>query len=68
MDVRRELEDLIRRYRDCCLWFAPPDYMPGTREEMLRVLDLIERYGDLEAFRRAEEIKAWLLQPSSGRF
>lgn len=60
MDVQQQLVDLIEEYRDRCLWFLRPDYLPGTPEEARRVLDLIERYGDRAGYRRAEEIKAWL--------
>ena len=59
-DVQKELAELIEECRDRCLWFLRPDYMPKTPEEVRRVLDLIERYGDLAGYRRAEEIKAWL--------
>jgi len=61
MDAPRQLAELIERYRDRCLWFLRPDYVPEGPDEILRVLELIERYGDLEAYRRAEEIKAWLI-------
>ncbi len=59
-DVQKKLADLIEEYRGRCLWFMRPDYMPGTPEEVRRVLDLIERYGDRAGYRRAEEIKACL--------
>ena len=59
-DVQKKLAELIEEYRDRCLWFLRPDYMPSTPDEARQVLDLIERYGDRACFRRAEEIKAWL--------
>ena len=59
-DVQEKLAALIEDYRDRCLWFIRPDYMPSRPEEARRVLDLIERYGDLAGYRRAEELKAWL--------
>lgn len=59
-DVQVEVAKLIAEYRDRCLWFLRPDYAPRTAEEIRHVLDLIERYGDLAGFRRAEEIRAWL--------
>jgi hypothetical protein len=34
---------------------------------MLRALDQIQRHGTLDAFRRAGEIKQWLLRSSSGK-
>ncbi len=51
---------LIEEYRERCLWFLRPDYAPKTTAEIVRVLDLIERYGDRAGYERAEEIKAWL--------
>ena len=59
-DVQIEVAKLVAEYRDRCLWFLRDDYMPRTTEDVRRVLDLIERYGDLAGYRRAEEIRAWL--------
>jgi hypothetical protein len=59
---------LVEDYRDRCLWFLREDYYPETREEILRVLDLIERYGDRMGYQRAEEVRAWLLQDSRQPF
>jgi hypothetical protein len=61
MNMEEELAALVEEYRDRCLWFLRPDYLPTTHEEMLQALELIERYGDRAGFERAEEIKAWLL-------
>jgi hypothetical protein len=52
-------------YRARCLWFLRSDYYPSTESEWLRVLDSIERHGDVAAFRRASEIRTWLLRASS---
>lgn len=54
------LPALIEEYRERCLWFLRPDYVPKTVSEIIKVLDLIERYGDRTGYERAEEIKAWL--------
>ena len=59
-ETSKDLAGLIKDYRERCLWFLRPDYVPKTTEEIIKVLDLIERYGDREGFRRAEEIKACL--------
>jgi hypothetical protein len=59
------LHALVDDYRDRCLWFLRPDYYPSTARESIRVLDLIERHGDVAAFRRASEIRTWLLRPSN---
>lgn len=64
---RQRIEKLVEDYRDQCLWFLRPDYMPTSRGEILRTLALIERYGDRAGYREAEEIKTWLLQRSRAR-
>jgi len=64
MSIAEKIAALVEEYRDRCLWFLRPDYRPTTNEEILRVLDLIERYGDRAGYERAEEIKAWLLRSS----
>lgn len=64
MNVVEQVTALVEDYRDRCLWFLRPDYLPTTAEEMRRVLDLIERYGDRAGYERAEEIKQWLSRDS----
>jgi hypothetical protein len=59
------LKRLVDDYRGRCLWFVREGYYPETREEVLRVLDAIQRYGDVEAFRRAGELRRWVSPPSS---
>ena len=63
-------EDPVRRlvddYRVRCLWFLRDDYYPATADERERVLRLIERHGDLAAFRRVAEVRTWLSRRSSG--
>lgn len=63
-DWRGELTRLVEEYRDRCLWFLRADFMPTTTAQILRTLEQIERYGDRDAYRRAEEIKRWLQLPS----
>lgn len=65
--VRDELREIVDEYRTRCLWFLRPDLYPETRDQALRMLGYIERYGDLEAFRRAGRIRLWLSQSSSER-
>jgi hypothetical protein len=64
--MREEFRRLLVEHRCQCLWFLREDYVPNTVPEMLRVLDLIQRHGSLEAFRRAGALKQWLLRNSSG--
>lgn len=65
MDFARRVAALVDEYRGRCLWFLRPDYYPETREEQLRVLQQIERNGDLAAFRKAAAMRQWLSRPSS---
>jgi len=55
-----EINALVEEYRDRCLWFLKPDFCANTPDEALRALDLIERYGDRSAYRRAEALRKWL--------
>ncbi len=67
-DAVAELENLVEKYRDQCLWFLRKDFIPNSTEEILRVLDLIERYGDRAGFERAQRLRRWLLLPTSAEF
>ena len=64
-DRRNHINELIEAQRAVCLWYLRSDYFPTTDVERVRVLDAIQKYGDLEAFRRAGEFKQWLLRHSS---
>lgn len=59
-EIHRRVDDLVERYRQRCLWFLRPDYVPDSDEARLRLLDQIQRNGDREAFIRAGEVKEWL--------
>jgi len=59
--VNRLLDD----YRLRCAWFLRSDYYPTNLEARLRVLDYVERRGDREGFRRAAELRRWLLPTSN---
>jgi hypothetical protein len=65
LEIQTTVRDLIDEYRTRCLWFLRPDYYPESREEQLRVLASIERYGDARAFQRASKVREWLSPPSS---
>jgi hypothetical protein len=60
--ARERIRSLIDRYRDRCLWFLREDCYPATAAEALRMLEAIERHGDLEAFREAATLRRWLSQ------
>ena len=63
--IDRAIDTLVDEYRHRCLWFLRADYRPVGRAEQLRVLDLIERHGDLAAFRKAAPLRQWLSRNSS---
>jgi hypothetical protein len=65
-DIAAAIDALIDEYRVRCLWSLRADYYPSTTAERLRVLELIQRHGDLAAYRRAATLRQWLSQsPSS---
>jgi hypothetical protein len=65
-DAHEEFRRLVDDYRSRCLWFLREDYYPDTARMRLRVLQLIEQYGDLEALRRVAKLRAWLSHDSNG--
>jgi hypothetical protein len=67
-DEEAALVSLLETYRARCLWFLRPDFVPASKEEWMRTLDLIERYGDMAAFKQAEEARKWLSRPSKAAF
>ena len=60
-----EYRSLVEKYRWMCLWSFPEDILPKTKREMSLVLDAFENYGDMNAYRKAGEIRKWLSQSSS---
>lgn len=65
LDIERAVDALVERYRDRCLWYLRPDYLPTTRQARLRALESIQRHGDREAFTQAAELREWLSHRSS---
>src|SRR6266480_109075 len=59
--VMRKVRALVDEYRANCLWFLREDYYSQTPQEALRVLEQIERHGDVAAFRKAVQIRPCLL-------
>lgn len=59
--VLRDVSRLADEYRERCLWFLRDDYHPQTEAEALRVLQHIERHGDVAALRKTAPLKQWLL-------
>lgn len=56
----KELRSLVDDYRTMCLWNMATDFMPVNRRQVALILDRIERYGDMAAYRRAAIIRKWL--------
>jgi hypothetical protein len=65
LDAEVALRGLVDDYRERCLWFLRRDYYPSTPNEVQRVLDYIQRYGDRDGFRRAGEVRQCLFPPFS---
>ena len=63
--VMQRVNILVDEYRTRCLWFLREDYYPESPAEACRVLEYIERHGDVVAFRKAAALRQWLLQNSS---
>jgi hypothetical protein len=63
--VMQEVIALVAEYRERCLWFLREDYLPRTTADALRVLQLIERHGDVASLRKVAPLKQWLLQRSN---
>jgi uncharacterized protein (DUF3820 family) len=60
--VLRDITRLADEYRERCLWFMRDDFQPKTLAEALRILQYIERNGDVAALRKVAPLKKWLLQ------
>ncbi len=60
-----EVDRLVDEQRVTCLWFLRPGSRPTTTDARIRVLEQIERHGDLASFRRAGTLRRWLSQTSS---
>jgi hypothetical protein len=56
---------LVETCRDRCLWFLAADHLPADREQALRALEYIERYGDRQAFVEARKLRRCLSPISS---
>jgi hypothetical protein len=59
--VMQSVNALVDEYWTRCLWFLREDYYPQTPTDALRVLEYIERHGDVWAFRKAATLRQWLL-------
>ena len=63
--MMQEVNALVDEYRAPCLWFLREDHYPNTIPEATRILETIERHGDLAAFRKAAALRQWLSRRTS---
>ena len=63
----KELTQLVTQYRSQCLWFLRSDYMPSNEADILRILRHIEKHADREGYKKARDLREWLLRISSGK-
>jgi hypothetical protein len=63
--VMASVHALVDEYRARCLWYLREDYYPKTPAEACRVLEAIERHGDVAAFRKAAALRRWLSRNSN---
>ena len=54
-----EYRSVVEDYRPTCLWYMGDALKPRTAGQVEQVLSAIERYGDLEGFRRVGAIRKW---------
>ncbi len=64
-EVERAIDLLVDEWRVDALWYLRPDYYPRTDPERHRVLEAIQVHSNLEVFKRAARLKAWLSRHSS---
>lgn len=64
-ELASEIDALVDAQRETCLWYLRPDYYPLTREEQLVTLEAIQKRCSLDVYRRAGELKQWLLVSSN---
>jgi hypothetical protein len=61
------IDGFVDDYRVRALWFLRDDYYPRSDAELLKVLEQVEKHGDLRAFRRAAAMRRWLLHRSNDK-
>ncbi len=61
MAQSKEYRDIVKEYRDTCLWFASDKVNePQDLRQIEMVLSSIEANGDMEAYKRVGKIHKWL--------
>jgi len=54
------VKSAIADYRSMCFWNMAEDFYPKNREQLLIAVDCLEKYGNMDAYRRAGRIRKWL--------
>jgi hypothetical protein len=60
-----EVRSVVDDYRSMCFWFMDRDFRPKDAAGLKIVVENLEHYGDMAAYRRAGRIREWLSQVSS---
>ena len=60
-----EVRSVVDDYRGMCFWNMAEDFTPQDARQLRLVVENLERYGDMAAYRRAGRIREWLSQISS---
>ena len=60
-----EIHSVVDDYRSMCFWNMAEDFYPSNARQLQIVVDDLERYGDMAAYRYAGKIRKWLSQVSS---
>ena len=58
-------KSVVEDYRSMCFWNMAEDFYPSNARQLQIVVDDLERYGDMAAYRYAGKITKWLSQVSS---
>jgi hypothetical protein len=64
-DLARAVDALVDECRSVALWYLRPDYYPHTDVERRRVLEAIQKHANVDVFKRAARLEAWLSRRSS---
>lgn len=63
-----EYQSMVNDYRMQCLWFTDRGGNPENEIQLEQILNSIETYGDMNAFKRVGRIRKWLSQDSRPRY
>ncbi|MGC3999805.1 MAG: hypothetical protein QM767_21130 [Anaeromyxobacter sp.] len=64
-ELSRAIDALVDEWRERSLWYLRRDWYPRTSAEQRSALEAIQRRSNLETFKRAARLMAWLSPDSS---